>query len=216
LPRELGRRMGFATRRWPRVLRSKWLAVCLLVLFFWAYEAFDLWDNPQLTASILLAYFVTAFAVDTLFRDAAFCKYICPIGQFNFLGSLISPLEVRIRREQTCNTCSTHDCIRGNQYHRGCELDLFLPRKVGNMDCTFCLDCVKACPHDNVGIVTLRLDRDLVRNPIRSALGRFSRRPDIAALALVLVSSGFVNAAAMVAPVTAWLDSLTSALSLAS
>src|SRR5262249_54032519 len=129
LPRELGRRMGFATRRWPRVLRSKWLAVCLLVLFFWAYEAFDLWDNPQLTASILLAYFVTAFAVDTLFRDAAFCKYICPIGQFNFLGSLISPLEVRIRREQTCNTCATHDCIRGNQYHRGCELDLFLPRK---------------------------------------------------------------------------------------
>ena len=35
---------------------------------------------------------------------------------------------------------------------RGCELALFQPRKIGNLDCTFCLDCVHACPHDNVGI----------------------------------------------------------------
>ena len=31
---------------------------------------------------------------------------------------------------------------------RGCELALVQPRKVGNMDCTFCMDCVRACPHD--------------------------------------------------------------------
>ena len=35
----------------------------------------------------------------------------------------------------------------------GCELHLFQPRKVGNMDCTFCLDCVHACPHDNIGML---------------------------------------------------------------
>src|SRR5688572_1860060 len=39
LPRELGRRLGLATRHWPTPLRSKWLAVVLLALFFWAYEA---------------------------------------------------------------------------------------------------------------------------------------------------------------------------------
>ena len=27
---------------------------------------------------------------------------------------------------------------------------LYLPAKVGNIDCTFCLDCVHACPHDNI------------------------------------------------------------------
>jgi len=197
LPREAGRRLGIATRHWPRVLRTKWLAVSLLVLFFWAYETLDLWNSPFLTACILSAYFVAALAVDTFFRGASFCKYVCPIGQFNFVGSLVSPLEVKIRQPQTCTTCATHDCLRGNEHHRGCELELFLPQKVGNMDCTFCLDCVKACPHDNVGILAAPPGRDLARDPFRSSLGRFSRRPDIAALALVLVFSAFVNAAAM-------------------
>ena len=201
LPREAGRRLGIATRHWPRALRSKWLAVGLLVLFFWAYDAFDLWNTPFLTACILAAYFVTAFAVDTFFRGATFCKYVCPIGQFNFVSSLVSPLEVQIRRPQTCTTCATHDCLRGNQHHRGCELELFLPRKAGNMDCTFCLDCVKACPHDNVGILAAPPGRDLARDPFRSSLGQFSRRPDIAALALVLVFSAYVNAAAMLEPI---------------
>ena len=216
LPRELGRRLGLATRHWPQPLQSKWLAVGLLTLFFWAYEAFHLWDSPHLTAWILVGYFIGAFAVDTFFRGASFCKYVCPIGQFNFLSSLVSPLEVRVRRREVCDVCATHDCVRGNEPQRGCELRLFLPRKVGNMDCTFCLDCVKACPHDNIGILAIAPGRDLVSDPVRSSLGRFSRRLDIAALALVVVFSAFVSAAAMVAPVAVWLDRLTERYSMAS
>jgi ferredoxin len=209
LPRELGRRLGFAGRPWPRTLRTKWLAVGLLVLFFWAYERFDLWDSPHLTAWILVGYFVAAFAVDMFFQGASFCKYVCPIGQFNFISSLVSPLEVRIRDREACNSCLTYDCVQGNQEQRGCELQLFLPRKVGSMDCTFCLDCVKACPHDNIGIVTLAPGRELARDSVRSSLGRFSRRPDIAALALVVVFSACLSAAAMVAPVAAWRERVT-------
>src|SRR4029453_3698832 len=177
--------------------------VGLLVLFFWAYDAFDLWNIPLLTACVLTAYFVTAFAVDTLFRGATFCKYVCPIGQFNFFSSLVSPFEGKVHRQKECTACTTHDCLRGNEQHRGCELQLFLPRKEGNMDCTFCLDCVKACPQDNVGILAAAPGRDLTRDPFRSSLGQFSRRPDIAALALVLVFSAFVNASAMLEPVVA-------------
>jgi cytochrome c oxidase assembly factor CtaG/ferredoxin len=216
LPRELGRRLGLTTRHWPHRLQTKWLAVGLLVLFFWAYEAFNLWDSPRLTAWILVGYFIVAFAVDTFFRGASFCKYLCPIGQFNFLSSLVSPLEVRVRRQELCATCASHDCVRGNERQRGCELHLFLPRKVGNMDCTFCLDCVKACPHDNIGILAVPPGRDLVNDPVRSSLGRFSRRLDMATLALVLVFSAFVSATAMVVPAAAWLDRLTERYSMVS
>jgi cytochrome c oxidase assembly factor CtaG len=208
LVRELGRRLGLAARPWPLSLRTKWLAAGLLVLFFWAYEAFKLWDNPIITAWVLAGYFAAAFVVDTIFRDASFCKYVCPIGQFNFLSSLVSPLEVKVRRQETCNACATHDCLRGNQHQRGCELHLFLPRKAGNMDCTFCLDCVKACPSDNIGILVVAPGRDLVRDPARSSLGRLSCRPDIAALALIVVFSAFVTAGGMVSPVTEWRDRL--------
>ena len=56
--------------------------------FLWAYEAFALWDSPWWTAWIVLAYFAAAFVIDGFFRGASFCKYVCPIGQFNFVQSL--------------------------------------------------------------------------------------------------------------------------------
>ncbi|MBY0526624.1 MAG: cytochrome c oxidase assembly protein [Gemmataceae bacterium] len=216
LPRTLARRWLPARHAWPRWLRSKWLAVALLALFFWAYEAFALWSSPWWTAWIAIAYFLAAFAVDGWFRGAAFCKYVCPIGQFNFVQSLISPLEVRIRDAELCLRCVTKDCIRGNAVSTGCELHLFLPRKAGNLDCTFCLDCIHACPHDNIGIVAGTPAAELWHDPHRSGVGRFGRRPDLAALALVLVFGAFANAAGMVAPVVEWQDRLTAAFQLTS
>ena len=200
LPREIGKRLGLATRGWPKPLRSKWLAVALLGGFFWAYEAFDLWDRPLATAWVLVGYFAAAFAVDAFFRGASFCKYLCPIGQFQFMGSLASPLEVKVKRPEACTACTTHDCLRGNARRRGCELDLFLPRKSGSVDCTFCLDCVKACPHDAIGILPVLPARELVQDPPRSSVGRFAARPDLAALALVFVGGAFAAAFAMVRP----------------
>ena len=131
LPRTLARRWLPAGWSWPRRLRNKWLAVLLLVAFLWAYEAFALWDRPWLTAWLALGYFVAAFVIDGLFRGASFCKYVCPIGQFNFVQSLVSPLEVKVRDPAVCDSCRTKDCIRGRDGIPGCELHLFLPRKVG-------------------------------------------------------------------------------------
>src|SRR5262249_7351813 len=81
---------------------------------------------------------------------------------------------------------------------------LFLPRKAGNMDCTTCLDCVHACPHDNVGLIAVTPGAELWKDRPRSGIGRFARRPDIAALVVVLVFGAFANAAGMVSPVAEW------------
>lgn len=212
LVRDLGRRILPGRWPWPGALRSKWLAVGLLALYLWAYEALSLWDSPRWTAWIIVGYFTAALTIDGLFRGASFCKYICPIGQFNFVQSLASPLEIRVREPEVCATCATHDCIRGNARQRGCELELYQPRKSGNMDCTFCLDCVKACPHDNVGILSGPPALDLTRDMARSSVGRFAHRPDLAALVLLLVFGAFVNAAGMIAPVMKWQEQLTARL----
>jgi ferredoxin len=141
--------------------------------------------------------------VDGFFKGASFCKHVCPIGQFHFVSSLVSPLEVRVRDSSVCATCRTHDCLRGNESQRGCELHLFQPAKSGNMDCTFCLDCVKACPSENVGILAVPPGRDLLHEGKRSAVGDYSRRPDLSALILVLTFAAFANAAGMTAPALA-------------
>jgi cytochrome c oxidase assembly factor CtaG/polyferredoxin len=212
VPRTLARRWLPQGRSWPRWLRSKWLAVALLALFLWAYEALALWDSPWWTAWLALAYFATAFVIDGVFRGASFCKYVCPVGQFNFVHSLVSPLDVRARDPDVCAACRTKDCIRGGNGVPGCELDLFLPRKSSNLDCTFCLDCIHACPHDNVGILAEPPGKALWHDSIRSGLGRFSKRPDLAALIVVLAFGAFVNAAGMVAPVLDWRDALAARL----
>jgi cytochrome c oxidase assembly factor CtaG len=208
LPRELGKRLFGTKRSWPSFLRSKWLAAGLLMAYLTAYEAFSLWDRPSWTAWIIVGYFLAAFTVDAFFEGASFCKYVCPIGQFNFVQSLVSPLEVKVRESAVCESCKTYDCIRGNEKQRGCELDLFQPKKLGNLDCTFCLDCVYACPHENVGILPVVPTATLFADLNRSSVGRLSRRFDLALLALVVTLGGFVNAAGMTEPVMTWMRDL--------
>ena len=210
VPRTLARRWLPTGRSWPRWLRSKWLAVVLLAVFLWAYEAFSLWDSPWWTAWLVLSYFVLAFVIDGFFRGATFCKYLCPIGQFNFVQSLVSPLEVKVRDPEICAACRTKDCIRGRDGIPGCELHLFQPRKAGNMDCTFCLDCIHACPHDNIGMPARPPGSDLWHDADRSGVGPLGKRPDLAVLVVVVVFGAFANAAGMVGPVQAGRDWLSS------
>jgi alkylhydroperoxidase family enzyme len=95
---------------------------------------------------------------------------------------------------------------------RGCELALFLPRKQGNLDCTFCLDCVHACPHDNIGVVARLPGSELWTEGTRSGVGEPHRRRDLAALSVAFTFGALVNAFGMVSPVYAfmrWLNEQT-------
>ena len=239
LVRNAARRLFRPRFNWPRMLRNKWISVVLFVAILFTYELFSLWSSPWWTASLAIAYFVAVLLIDGLFKHASFCKFVCPIGQFNFIASTLSPLEVQVRDQAVCTRCATKDCIRGRRtvvgdqtsagtrvglpsagnssglviLQRGCELALFQPRKVGNMDCTFCLDCVHACPHDNVGVTSRLPAAELTIDPIRSGIGYFSRRKDIAALAVVFSFGALLNAFGMVSPVyalEAWMGKLLS------
>ncbi|MFP8878371.1 MAG: FesM, partial [Myxococcota bacterium] len=123
--------------------------------------------------------------------------HLCPIGQLHFVNSGISPLEVRAKDSAVCADCKTHDCLRGNRDGPGCPTGLFVPTKTANLDCTFCLDCVRACPHDNAGLALATPGAALGHG--RSGHGEPGL--DLAALSLLLCFGAFANAAAMVTPV---------------
>ena len=220
LVRNFARKFFKPVRNWPRWLRNKWLSLGLFVSILFVYELFDLWSAPWWTACLIIAYFLGALVIDGLFKHASFCKFVCPIGQFNFVASTVSPLEVKVRDNGVCTSCRTKDCIRGQRepasdlivIQRGCELALFLPRKTGNMDCTFCLDCIHACPHDNIGILSRLPAEELMVDPLRSGVGFFSRRRDLAALTLVFTFGALLNAFAMVSPVYALETSIANLL----
>lgn len=214
LPRALARRLRAPARRWPLKTAGKWPGLLAFVAVLFVYELFDLWGEPWWTAFLIAGYFATALAVDAAFQHAAFCKYLCPVGQFNFVGATLAPLEVAVREPATCGTCRTADCIRGGPRGRGCELALFQPRKVGNLDCTFCLDCVYACPHDNVGILSRLPGDELADDRFRSGVGRWHQRADWTALIVVFTFGALLNAFAMISPVYALEQALARATGL--
>jgi ferredoxin len=208
LVRDAGRKVWHPAWRWPRWLRSKWPAIILFAAVLFAYERFGLWQLPMATASLVLAYFAAALVIDVLFSGATFCKHLCPIGQFNFIASTVSPKELQPRSLDVCRACTTVDCIKGRRakpvvdstpviLQRGCELALFMPTKVGNLDCTLCGDCVRACPHDNIVLAPRVPGAELLDTRRRSGIGRLVHRPDIAALVLVFTFGAVVNALAM-------------------
>lgn len=241
LPRDLIRKWISPKFTWPKMLRNKWPAIVLFVTVLFTYELWDLWSNPFLTGVLIVAYFALATLIDSLFKQASFCKFVCPIGQFNFLSSAMSPLEVKVRSTDICSSCKTKDCIRGVHetannsasrqsrvtssetqnpalpqlavVQRGCELGLYQPRKVDNLDCTFCLDCVYACPHDNVGLLPRMPADDLAIDRSQSGLGHVGKRTDMSVLIVVFTFGALLNAFAMISPVYAleqWIANLFS------
>ena len=211
LPRKLARWLGRPSRRWPRALRNKWLALGGLVAMLFVYELYDLWASPWLTAWVIAAYFAVAFLLEAFFTRDSFCMYVCPLGTFNFLYSTVSPLQIASRSLDTCRTCVGKDCLNGRWdtagtlVQQGCQLELFVPTIQSNLDCTFCLDCAKACPHDNVALSVRPPGDELFRHA-------WPNRLDLALLAIFAACLGLVNAFAMTPPAYAVQSALAAAL----
>lgn len=195
LPRTLAARWSMRGWRWPKALRNKWIAIIALFMIFFLYEWLDLWASPWLTAWVAVAYFVGSFVLEAFFSESVFCKYICPLGSFNMLSSTISPLQITTCHAETCRTCVGHECVNGSATVAGCPTELYVPQIKSNMDCLFCLDCARACPHDNVALA--------LRSPLKEVRNANTWRPrtDWALLALMFVFASLSNAFGMVPPV---------------
>jgi len=209
LPRTLARRWSIRGRRWPRVLRNKWLALAVLFVYLYLYEWLDLWASPWLTVWVVLFYFASSFILELFFTESPFCKYVCPLGTFNYIGSTVSPLQITVSSQEVCRTCVGKECVNGSRKKDGgwqmlgCGTELFAPQVQSNIDCTLCLDCARACPHDNVALAVRPL-LDELRQPTA-----WPRRWDLSFLVWVFTFAALSNAFGMTPPVYAvekWLD----------
>jgi polyferredoxin len=224
--------------RWPRWARNKWLVVALLLAIFYAYEAYDLWASPWLTAWLAIAYFVGAFAIDALFPAGTFCRYVCPLGNFNFVLSSVSPTQIAAVDADVCRSCEDKPCLHGRESRAdpaaarsdlafipldevrnangagtfpGCETQLFVPTMTSSMDCTACMNCVRACPYDNVALRLRSPARELSRDVWRRRWGL-----PVLVMGILLLFWGLLNAVAMVPPFydfADWLSRITGSRS---
>lgn len=212
--------------KFPKALKNKYLVIVLMLFYFFSYEFFDLWASPWLTAWLAIGYFGSALVIDTLFPAGSFCKYVCPLGNFNFVVSSLSPTQITAVDTNVCASCVEKPCLHGREsytqapehqtlqasfiplntitspngqgYFPGCETNLYVPTMTSNMDCTSCFNCVRACPYDNVAL-TVRTPTWEASNAAWSTSTTVKHAKfSIMLLGVLLTYYGLMNAIAMV------------------
>jgi hypothetical protein len=139
--------------RWPRRLKNMWLQNIgfLGVALFSAI----ILTRPAVTAWVLLGFVVAGIVLSVLFKNRVFCRYVCPVGGFIGLYSMLAPVEVRVRDPRVCLSHKTKDCIVGNERGYGCPWMVYPGSLTRNVYCGMCMECVKTCTQSNI-VINLR------------------------------------------------------------
>lgn len=143
-------RMWGLNKRWPRTLSNIWLqniGFLLLCTF-----SVSLLTRPIVSAFVLGGLILLATVLHVIYRQRAFCSYVCPISGFLSLYSMSSMIEVRSRSDETCDNCTDKSCLAGGESGWGCPWHVYPSKLDRNNYCGLCAECLKTCAHDNMTI----------------------------------------------------------------
>lgn len=146
-------------KRWPRRLKNMWLQN----FGFLGVALFSviILTRPEVSAWLLLTFILLGVVLSMLYKNRIFCRYVCPVGGFIGLYSMVSPLEVRVNDPNVCLTHSSKDCLTGNEYGYGCPWMVYPGTLNRNIDCGMCMECLKTCPKNNIALNVRPFGTDL-------------------------------------------------------
>ena len=135
---------------WPGTLTGPWIKIGVFLILS-AFSA-SLAGQPRWTAVVLLLFMALALVCSLIWERRSFCRYVCPASNIISLYSPAGRLMVRARNTAVCGKCIDKPCFNGNGKGWGCPYGLTVQNIKHNRDCGLCLECFKACPHDNVSL----------------------------------------------------------------
>ncbi len=138
--------------RWPKALSNIWMQN-IGFLFLCTFSAFYL-TRPIVSVVVLGTLIIVATVLHLIYRQRAFCNYVCPVSGFLSLYAMTSMLEVRSKDADTCLKCHDKSCLVGGATGWGCPWFNFPSKMERNNYCGLCMECIHTCPHDNM---TLRM-----------------------------------------------------------
>ena len=148
--RGLHHRFSGLQKDWPKMLRNIWLqnGLFLCMISF----GIILITRPIATAILFLAILTTTLILALIYRRRVFCLYLCPVGGFLGTYSMASMTEVRVKDRDICKKHKEKSCITGGEGGWACPWAQYPGKMDRNNYCGFCMECIKSCPKDNVGI----------------------------------------------------------------
>ncbi|MBI1281355.1 MAG: 4Fe-4S binding protein [Anaerolineaceae bacterium] len=183
-------------KRWPKRLKNMWLQN-FGFLTVASFSAIIL-TRPQISAWVLLALILAAVALSVLYDNRVFCRYVCPVGGFIGLYSMLSPLELRVLDCKTCQDHTAKDCVVGNERGYGCPWLVYPGKLERNTYCGLCFECLKTCPKDNITLNWRPVGTDLT-------VGK-EHRLDEAYKAFIMLGCALMYSAVLLGP-WGWLKS---------
>ena len=194
-------------KKWPESWSKFGLlpSVGVFLAMTWAEEFLNIAGPGRPLFTGLMVVFIITFAVGTflVFDRRTFCRYLCPLtALIGTVGSTGMVAGLRTRDRKMCFSCATKDCMRGSERGYPCPWYEWPGSATSNLMCGLCTECVKNCPHDNVGI--------FVQAPLTSVFAPLRRRLDVAVAVLILfglVVFQQLNALAFYAPLDGILNS---------
>jgi ferredoxin len=108
--------------------------------------------RPVATASLFLLILGVTLILALVFRRRVFCQFLCPVGGFLGNYSMASMTEVRAIDPDVCRKHTTKSCLTGSQRGWGCPWNQYMGTMTRNNHCSYCMECVKSCPKDNIGV----------------------------------------------------------------
>ncbi len=147
----LHNKMYGLNKRWPKSLSNIWLQN----IGFLAMCTFSalLLTRPIVSVIALGGLFVIATILAMIYRQRAFCLYICPVSGFQGLYAMTSMIALRSVDPQICQKeCKTKNCLTGSEKGWACPWYQYMGKMDRNNYCGLCMECVKSCPNDNIGL----------------------------------------------------------------
>jgi NAD-dependent dihydropyrimidine dehydrogenase PreA subunit len=186
-----GKRKYGLNLRWPKSLRGSWIQSSGFMLIG-IFSAVTLTD-PRVTGWILLGIFSLPVLMGMVFEKRAFCSFICPIGGFSGMYAKLAPVEVRVIDKEICTRHAHKTC------YQACPWGIYPLALKNSSACGLCLECLRACPTDNIALSLRPYGADIDRH-------QNSSRLDEALLASTMLGSVLAFSALFLGP-WGWLKS---------
>lgn len=136
---------------WPQWLSNAWPRVLLFLLL--GTFSTTLVAVPAATSWMLIGLIVMSLLTSFFPEQRLFCRHLCPINSYISLYSTTGRVMVRAISVQACTTtCTEHFCLTGSAKGWGCPYGLCVSEIDRNNDCGVCMECVKTCAYENVGL----------------------------------------------------------------
>ncbi len=138
--------------KWPRFIRNILIATLMFVGLTWVELGFGVTMKPRMTAYLAIGMVFFAVLSALLFDRKSFCRYGCLVGRVSGLYALFGGTEVRAKSEAVCKACHGKECVTGSETAYGCPTFLYPGKLETNTYCIQCMECIQACPEDNLAV----------------------------------------------------------------